>query len=194
ELNNSFGLNTLTDTLMVYHSPELSELVKIVNFESNNNYAEHLLVECSKDYTNYLHIDTAATFMESYWSQSFLNEVYFSDGSGLSRKNLVTPQAMNGLLVHIMKDFYPNEKECILGSLPVAGISGTLKYIGKKTAIEGNFIGKSGSMGGVRCYTGYLKKNEEYYPLTVMVNHFLVSDAKVRRAIENLMDEIYLAL
>ena len=194
ELNNLFALNTLTDTLLVYHSPELSELVKIVNFESNNNYAEHLMVECSKEYTDFLHIDTAATFMESYWSQSFLNEVYFSDGSGLSRKNLVTPQAMNGLLVHIMKDFYPNEKECILGSLPVAGISGTLKYIGKKTAIEGNFIGKSGSMGGVRCYTGYFRKNEEYFPFTVMVNHFLVSDAKVRRAIENLMEEIYLAL
>ena len=98
---------------MVYHSPVLSELVRIVNFESNNNYAEHLMVECSKEYTDFLHIDTAATFMDSYWSQSFLNEVYFSDGSGLSRKNLVTPQAMNGLLVHIMKDFYPNEKECI---------------------------------------------------------------------------------
>ena len=194
ELNNSFALNTLTDTLMVYHSPELSELVRIVNFESNNNYAEHLMVESSKDYTDYFHIDTAATFMESYWSQNFLNEIYFSDGSGLSRKNLVTPHAMNGLLVHIMKDFYPNEKECILGSLPVAGISGTLKYIGKKTAIQGNYIGKSGSMEGVRCYTGYLKKNEEYFPFTVMVNHFLVSDAKVRRAIENLMVEIYLAL
>ena len=179
---------------MVYHSPELSELVRIINFESNNNYAEHLMVECSKEYTDFLHIDTAATFMQSYWSKNFLNEVYFSDGSGLSRKNLVTPQAMNGLLVHIMKDFYPNEKECILGSLPVSGISGTLKYIGKKTAIEGNFIGKSGSMGGVRCYTGYLIKNEEYFPFTVMVNHFLVSDAKVRRAIENLMEEIYLAL
>ena len=63
------------------------------------------MVECSKDYTNYLHIDTAATFMQSYWSKNFLNEVYFSDGSGLSRKNLVTPQAMNGLLIHIMKDF-----------------------------------------------------------------------------------------
>ena len=194
ELNNSFTLNALTDTLMVYHSPELSELVRIVNFESNNNYAEHLMVECSKEYTDFLHIDTAATFMESYWSQSFLNEVYFSDGSGLSRKNLVTPQAMNGLLVHIMKDFYPNEKECILGSLPVAGISGTLKYIGKKTAIEGNFIGKSGSMGGVRCYTGYFKKNEKYFPFTVMLNHFLVSDAKVRKAIEHLMEELYLAL
>jgi D-alanyl-D-alanine carboxypeptidase/D-alanyl-D-alanine-endopeptidase (penicillin-binding protein 4) len=194
ELNHSFSLNTLTDTLLEYQSPELSELVKIVNFESNNNYAEHLMVECSKYYTNYLHIDTAATFMQSYWSGSFLNEVYFSDGSGLSRKNLVTPQAMNRLLAYILNDFNLNEKECLMNSLPVAGISGTLKYLGKKTKIEGNFIGKSGSMSGVRCYTGYFKKDEEYFPFTVMVNHFLVSDAKVRKAIEQLMEELYSAL
>ena len=194
ELNHSFSLNTLTDTLLEYQSPEVSELIRIINFESNNNYAEHLMVECSKDYTNYLNIDTAATFMQSYWSGSFLNEVYFSDGSGLSRKNLVTPQAMNRLLTYILNDFSQNEKECMMNSFPVAGISGTLKYIGGKTSIQGNFKGKSGSMGGVRCYTGYFQKNEEFFPFTVMVNHFLVSDAKVRKAIEQLMEELYSAL
>ena len=194
ELNHSFSLNTLTDTLLEYQSPEVSELIRIINFESNNNYAEHLMVECSKDYTNYLNIDTAATFMQSYWSGSFLNEVYFSDGSGLSRKNLVTPQAMNRLLTYILNDFSQNEKKCIMNSFPVAGISGTLKYIGGKTSIQGNFKGKSGSMGGVRCYTGYFQKNEEFFPFTVMVNHFLVSDAKVRKAIEQLMEELYSAL
>ena len=194
ELNNSFSLNTLTDTLLLYHSPELSELIKIINFKSNNNYAEHLIVECSKHYTDYYHIDTAATLMQSYWSESFFNEVYFSDGSGLSRKNLITPQAMNGLLIHILNDFNSEEKECLMGSLPVAGISGTLKNIGRKTSIEGNFKGKSGSMGGVRCYTGYFQKNEEFFPFTVMVNHFSVSDAKVRKAIEHLMAELFSAL
>ncbi len=132
--------------------------------------------------------------MQSYWSGSFLNEVYFSDGSGLSRKNLVTPQAMNRLLTYILNDFNQNEKECMMNSFPVAGISGTLKYIGGKTSIQGNFKGKSGSMGGVRCYTGYFQKNEEFFPFTVMVNHFLVSDAKVRKAIEQLMEELYSAL
>ena len=194
ELNHSFSLNTLTDTLLEYQSPDVSELIRIINFESNNNYAEHLMVECSKGYTDHYYIDTAATFMQSYWSEIFLNEVYFSDGSGLSRKNLITPQAMNGLLVHILNDLNSKEKECIMRSLPVAGISGTLKYIGRKTSIQGNFKGKSGSMGGVRCYTGYFQKNEEFFPFTVMVNHFLVSDAKVRKAIEQLMEELYSAL
>ena len=32
ELNNSFELNAITDTLLVYQSPELSELIKISQF------------------------------------------------------------------------------------------------------------------------------------------------------------------
>ena len=32
ELNNSFELNTITDTLLEYQSPELSELIRISQF------------------------------------------------------------------------------------------------------------------------------------------------------------------
>ena len=42
--------------------------------------------------------------------------------------------------------------------------------------------------------TRVILKNDEYFPFTVMVNHFLVSDAKIRKAIERLMEELYSAL
>ena len=101
---------------------------------------------------------------------------------------------MSGLLIEIINQFDLNDKNAMLNSLPSAGESGTLKYIGGNTVLEGNFIGKSGSMGGVRCYTGYFKKNNNYYPFTVMVNNFLVPDRVIREAIENLMIDIYSAL
>jgi D-alanyl-D-alanine carboxypeptidase/D-alanyl-D-alanine-endopeptidase (penicillin-binding protein 4) len=182
------------DTLFSYTSPNLSELIKCVNYESNNNYAEHLLVESAKENGVSPSIDSAAKFMEAYWSTLFKNQVFFSDGSGLSRKNLITPNAMSGLLIEIINQFDLNDKNVMLNSLPSAGESGTLKYIGGNTVLEGNFIGKSGSMGGVRCYTGYFKKNNDYYPFTVMVNNFLVPDRAIRKAIESLMIDIYSAL
>ena len=182
------------DTIFSYTSPKLSELVKCVNYESNNNYAEHLLVESAKENGVSPSIDSAAKFMEAYWSTLFKNQVFFSDGSGLSRKNLITPNAMSGLLIEIINQFDLNDKNVMLNSLPSAGESGTLKYIGGNTVLEGNFIGKSGSMGGVRCYTGYFKKNNDYYPFTVMVNNFLVPDRAIRKAIESLMIDIYSAL
>ena len=49
-----------------------------------------------------------------------------------------------------------------------------------------------GSIGQI--YTGYFKKNNDYYPFTVMVNNFLVPDRAIRKAIENLMIDIYSAL
>ncbi len=41
-------------------------------------------------------------------------------------------------------------------SLPVAGKSGTLRYVGRKTSAEGAVHAKSGSIGLVRAYTGYV--------------------------------------
>ena len=45
--NNSTKINKdlKLDTLLVYNSPSLMELVKCVNFKSNNNFAEHLLIK-----------------------------------------------------------------------------------------------------------------------------------------------------
>ncbi len=190
-MNYPYPVSSPTDTLLNYNSPQLSEIIKIINFESNNNYAEHLLVECSKGKEAHHCIDTAANFMVDFWSNKFSKNVFFSDGSGLSRKNLITPRSMNGLLGDIMTNFNPDEKQCMMNSFPIAGITGTLRYIGKKTPIEGNFIGKSGSMGGVRCYTGFFTKNNSHFPFTIMVNHFSAPDYKIRKAIESLMVNIY---
>ena len=85
----------------------------------------------------------------------------------------------------------PLIKETFLNSLPVAGVSGTLKFLGEGTPIEGNFIGKSGSMSGVRCYSGYFTKNSNYFPFTIMINNFICSDYLIRKHIEKLMIDIY---
>ena len=76
-------------------------------------------------------------------------------------------------------------------SLPISGKTGTLKYFGNESVFEEKFFGKSGSMGGVRCYSGYLRKNQLYYPFTIMVNNFNSSDYLVRKRIQELVVNIY---
>jgi D-alanyl-D-alanine carboxypeptidase/D-alanyl-D-alanine-endopeptidase (penicillin-binding protein 4) len=129
--------------------------------------------------------------MNEYWGGKLsLDERFFSvDGCGLSRKNLISPEIMNKLLVYVLnqKKYSSN----FLNSLPVAGKSGTLKYLGKGTVIENNFIGKSGSMDGVRCYSGYFFKNNYKYPFTIMVNNFSCSSSQVKSEILRLMNGIY---
>jgi D-alanyl-D-alanine carboxypeptidase/D-alanyl-D-alanine-endopeptidase (penicillin-binding protein 4) len=181
------------DTLMIYESPNVRELVRCVNFKSNNNYAEHLLMKSVFLKDSSLMLNKAPIIMQDFWESeiNISNQVLFADGCGLSRKNLTSSHAINQLLLYQLKNKSLIIKDDFLNSLPEAGISGTLKYIGKGTLLEGNFIGKSGSMRSVRSYSGYFKKYNQYYPFTIMVNNFVCKDAEVRKLIENLMISFY---
>jgi len=49
---------------------------------------------------------------------------------------------------------------CFFNSLPIAGKNGTLKSFGKQSDLAGNFSAKTGSMTGVRSYSGILKRQD----------------------------------
>ena len=183
--------NRPLDTLLTYSSPALLDLVECVNYQSNNNYAEHLLMETVSNQNKMVSLDKAPSFLELFWKEKLgLTYFTFKDGSGLSRLNLSSPNLFNQLL-YFQLNSKPYIKETFLNSLPIAGISGTLKYLGDGTPIEGNFIGKSGSMSGVRCYSGFLRKSSQYYPFTIMVNNFTSNDFLIRKRIEELVVNIY---
>jgi D-alanyl-D-alanine carboxypeptidase/D-alanyl-D-alanine-endopeptidase (penicillin-binding protein 4) len=77
------------------------------------------------------------------------------DGSGLSRYNYVTPEALVAILSHVDRD------ERLRGpyeaALPIAGRDGTLEGRMKGTAAEGNARIKTGSMANVRAMAGYVQ-------------------------------------
>ena len=114
----------------------------------------------------------------------------FKDGCGLSRLNLCSANALTIFYFMNWKEKFLMEKKVFL-NLPISGKSGTLKYFGDESVFEEEFFGKSGSMGGVRCYSGYLRKNSKYYPFTIMVNNFTSNDYLVRKKIEELVSNIY---
>ena len=183
--------NISFDTILIHESPLLKDLVKCVNYNSNNNYAEHILIESVSSENKRFSLDESSELLELFWKDKLgLNDFKFIDGSGLSRLNLSSPNLFNQLL-NFQLNSKPNIKETFLNSLPVAGISGTLRYLGEGTPIEGKFIGKSGSMIGVRCYSGYFTKNNNYFPFTIMINNFVCSDYLIRKHIEKLMIAIY---
>lgn len=183
--------SSIIDTLITYDSPPLKDLITCVNYHSNNNYAEHLLMKSVSFQNKMVNLDDASGFLELFWKEKLgLTDFTFKDGSGLSRHNLSSPNLFNHFL-NFQLNSKPFIKETFLNSLPVAGVSGTLKFLGEGTPIEGNFIGKSGSMSGIRCYSGYFTKNSNYFPFTIMINNFICSDYLIRKHIEKLMIDIY---
>ena len=184
--------NLHLDTLLVYTSPSLIDLVKCVNFKSNNNYAEHLLMKSVSLNHKDIDINKAAYYLQLFWEDKLgLKEMIFKDGCGLSRLNLSSANAFNDLLLYELEKKLSNGEESFLKSLPISGKTGTLKYFGDESVFEEEFFGKSGSMGGVRCYSGYLRKNSKYYPFTIMVNNFISNDFLIRKRIEELVINIY---
>jgi len=192
--NNSIksDRNLHLDTLLVYSSPSIMDLVKCVNFKSNNNYAEHLLMKSVSLNHKDININETAEYLQLFWEEKFgLKEMIFKDGCGLSRLNLCSANAFNDLLLYELDQKLSKGKEFFFKSLPISGKSGTLKYFGDESVFENEFFGKSGSMGRVRCYSGYLRKNAQYYPFTIMVNNFTSNDYLIRKRIEELVVKIY---
>ena len=192
--NNSTKINKdlKLDTLLVYNSPSLMELVKCVNFKSNNNFAEHLLIKSVSLNHKDIDINQAAEYLQLFWEDKLsLKEMIFKDGCGLSRMNICSANAFNDLLLYELERKISDGEESFLKSLPISGKTGTLKYFGDESVFQEKFIGKSGSMGGVRCYSGYLSKNSQYYPFTIMVNNFISNDYLIRKRIEELVVNIY---
>ncbi|MCF8263272.1 MAG: D-alanyl-D-alanine carboxypeptidase/D-alanyl-D-alanine-endopeptidase [Melioribacteraceae bacterium] len=76
------------------------------------------------------------------------------DGSGLSHYNLLNAQLLIDLLEYIYKNDLTNKY--IIPSLPISGISGTLKNRMYSNDLKGNVRAKTGTLSAVSNLSGYL--------------------------------------
>jgi D-alanyl-D-alanine carboxypeptidase/D-alanyl-D-alanine-endopeptidase (penicillin-binding protein 4) len=93
------------------------------------------------------------------------------DGSGLTRYDFVTPEALVTILTHVARD--PRLKDPFEASLPIAGRDGTLANRMKGTAAEGNARAKTGSMTAVRGTSGYVTAADgEPLVFSILANNY----------------------
>ena len=106
-------------------SPTLKDIIKQANGESDNYYAEALLRILAKERTGSASFESCQTARQDAFAKlgvSGADRVQFYDGSGLPRKNYITPDFTVRFLTAMTK--VPGYKD-YLSSLPQAG-SGTL--------------------------------------------------------------------
>lgn len=177
---------TKLKVINIQESPTLDEIVKVLNYESVNLFAEHLVRQIAYEKTNLGNREKGIEIIRDYLKSCKLptNQLFMEDGSGLSHFNAVSPRFFTDLL-HFMKD-----NETFVRSLPVAG-KGTLYQFNPELLPEESFRAKSGSMTRVRCYAGYLKTESNHeLAFSVMVNHFSGSPGKLVKQIQDLLLEI----
>ena len=174
-------------------SPVLDRIVFETNHASNNLYAETLAKELGKTVTGSACYDSTYVAVRTVLKELGVDTSYgfnAADGSGLSRKNYVSPDFFCRFLTSIMSSPH---FETYINSLPSPGSNGTLAGNMKNSPAEMKvrIKVKSGSMEGVRCYSGYISPTEgckdETIVFSLMVNHCTASSWKIRQLLDKIM-------
>jgi D-alanyl-D-alanine carboxypeptidase/D-alanyl-D-alanine-endopeptidase (penicillin-binding protein 4) len=152
----------------------LADLLVPANRDSDNLYAEVLLKTLGVVGDEEAPADASRAGAEQV--KAVLTELginakplRIADGSGLSRHNLVSPNAivdtLQAMAIHPQASVFRD-------SLAVAGESGTLRHRLAETPLAGRVQGKSGALTGNVALAGYVQP-PNYDPLvvSVMINH-----------------------
>jgi D-alanyl-D-alanine carboxypeptidase/D-alanyl-D-alanine-endopeptidase (penicillin-binding protein 4) len=117
-----------------------------------------------------------------------IKDFAYADGSGLSRLNLISADA----LVDILKDMHRRRHfPLFYSALPIAGIDGTLESRMKRTKAENNVHAKTGSVANVSALTGYVHTaDKEMLAFSILTNHFLAS----RDVVESMQEKVLIRL
>ncbi len=114
-------------------------------------------------------------------------EFFLNDGSGLSRRDLVSPAATVKLLKHMWSSPH---RQVYIDSLATAGEDGTLDWRFSRSRARRRVSAKTGTLSHVTALSGYAKTLDgRDLAFSVYVNNFGVSTSYIR----NLVDAIVVA-
>ncbi len=168
-------------------SPPLREIARTTNVQSDNFYAEALLRALGETHSQVALYDSCLVVQREVLRELGLraDELVQVDGSGLSRMNGVSPAWMVDYLLAMQQS---PAFDAFLGSLPQPG-EGTLSALLPKLEGRERIRIKSGSMGGVLCYAGYIldADGKPRVTLSLMTNQTTASPAEVRATLSRLL-------
>ena len=177
-------------------SPRLLEIVRETNCHSNNFYAETLLKILAKVETGSVkadsNVEVAERLLASY-KVPVSGRCQVFDASGLSRKNYISAS----YFVDFLRMMWNSDiKDAYLYSLPMPGGEGTLEYkfMNAPQEFRSRIRMKSGSMNGVRCYSGYILSSDGNPDKTIifslMTNNVTESSWFVNPSIDRIIEAI----
>jgi serine-type D-Ala-D-Ala carboxypeptidase/endopeptidase (penicillin-binding protein 4) len=177
--------------LAAVESPSLSQLIFETNQESNNIYAEALLKTLGRvqNPTSQNATDSGVAAARVALTELGVSPNRYSmvDGSGLADRNRASAEAFVQALqgVALLPDALLYRQ-----SLPVAGMSGTLKTRFRNTPAQGIVFAKTGTITGVVSLSGYMTP-PGYSPLVFSI---IVNSNQAAGTVRQSVDEIVVLL
>ena len=173
------------DVLYTHRSATLAEIAQPMLKNSINLYGEAVLrLNAAKSVfpTNDAALEGLRVRMRAWGIPDDAWQII--DGSGLSRRNAIAPEA----LVAILQRMYdPSGTSPWMTALPVAGRDGSLAGRMAGTPAEGNVRAKTGTMSNIRTLAGYVRTRDgEHLAFAIMADNFEGSGAAATDAIDRI--------
>ena len=182
------------DLIASENSPSVTEILNWMMLWSDNLLSERLARLSARAAGYSLDIKGVDIIFRALLNRLEIDDskLVVVDASGLSKKNRITAKLMGELLYKVYKD----EKYALLyDSLPIGGVSGTLKNRFTTTAptAVGLVRAKTGTLNGAATLAGYVESTDREYIFVALADDIAFGNAalnKARAAIDRVLGRI----
>jgi D-alanyl-D-alanine carboxypeptidase/D-alanyl-D-alanine-endopeptidase (penicillin-binding protein 4) len=177
----------LPQVLAEHVSVLLLEDLRVINKTSQNLHAELALRLLSKVQNTGGSFEGGALAVKQFLLQAGIKEedFFLLDGSGLSRRDLITPQAMAQLLTYAARQPWGHDFE---DTLPVAGVDGSLSERLVNSPAAGLVHAKTGTLSHVNALSGYGQTlSGKHFAFSIFCNNHDLPSSKVLAAMDSIV-------
>lgn len=171
-------------------SPPFLEVLRTINKDSQNLYAEMALREAARAGAGKTGRADGVEERKAFLAELGISEseCALKDGSGLARQNMVTPNAVVTLLARMHAS---KKRDTWHSLLPVGGKDGTLADRFGGSANARRILAKTGTLDGVSALSGYAERRlGGRIAFSILVNNYTGESGEIR----SVMDRIALLL
>ncbi len=177
--------------LAQHDSLPLREDIKLTLKVSQNLHADMLLRTLAHETQHYGSLTVGLEILNRFAEQvgAAPGATYFADGSGLSREDLVAPDALLKLLLFMARS---PRFGVFFDSLPVAGLDGTLAERFRGSRAEGRIHAKTGTVEHVNALSGYMDlPSGKRLAFSIMGNSYTLRSRDGAAAVDHIALAIY---
>ena len=169
------------DSLFTVLSVPLKEIMPVLLKPSQNQVAEAFLRALGLERAGVGTADSGRRVIERQFAAWNIPADAFvvRDGSGLSRSDLISPEAIVSILEVMRRS--PNFT-VFYEALPIAGVDGTIRTRMRDTPAQGNLRAKTGTLSMVRSLSGYVRTADgRLLEFSMLCNNWTTPQAAVDR-------------
>lgn len=166
-------------TIFEFRSLPLKDILFVLENPSQNQTGEILLRTLGLEKTGYGLPDSGIAVVERQLLAWGIEKDGFqiADGSGLARRDLITPETVVRTLVVMLR---PEYRDAFLASLATPGGPGTLRNRLKNTPAANNLRAKTGSIANARSLSGYINTADgQQLVFSLLLNNYTVDSDEV---------------